>query len=151
MEQTLQALGGIMIKAIPTVIALVFLHFFFRIMLFGPLRKVLKQRDELTAGARKAAEASHAAADRKAAEYEEQFRAARAELYKEQEEIRRRWLAEHALQLAEAKGNAEAAVLQAKLEIATEAATARQNLLETSGALADQIATSVLAGRPARQ
>src|ERR1700749_4907910 len=98
MEQTLQALGGILIKAIPTAIALVFLHFFFRSMLFGPLRKVLKQREELTAGARLAAQNSLAAADRKAEEYENQLRDARAQVYKEQEETRRRWLADHAAQ-----------------------------------------------------
>jgi F-type H+-transporting ATPase subunit b len=148
MEQTLQALGGILIKAIPTAIALVFLHFFFRIMLFGPLRKILKQREELTAGTRRAAEASHAAADRKAAEYEAQFRDARAEVYREQEEIRRRWLADQAAQVAEARSSAEAAVADAKFAIASEAAAARQNLLETSAGLADQIAIAVLARRP---
>jgi hypothetical protein len=55
MEQTIQALGGILIKAIPTALFLVILHFIFRFWLFGPLRKVLKQREELTAGARTAA------------------------------------------------------------------------------------------------
>jgi len=148
MEQTLQALGGILIKAIPTAIFLVFLHFFFRSMLFGPLRKVLKQREELTAGARRAAEASHAEADRKTAEYEAQFREARAEVYREQEETRRRWLADHAAQVAAARASAEAAVARAKEELASEAAGARQNLLETSAALADQIATAVLGRRP---
>jgi F-type H+-transporting ATPase subunit b len=148
MEQTLQALGGILIKAIPTALFLVFLHFFFRIMLFGPLRKILKQREELTAGARRAAEASHAEADRKTAEYETQFRNARAEVYKEQEETRRRWLADHATQIAQARSSAEAAVERAKAEIASEAAGAKQNLQETSGALADQIATAVLTRRP---
>jgi F-type H+-transporting ATPase subunit b len=148
MEQTLQALGGILIKAIPTAIALVFLHFFFRFMLFGPLRKVLKQREELTAGARKAAEASLAAADRKAEEYEAQLRDARAEVYREQEETRRRWLADQTAQVAEARSSAETTAKQAKFEIASEAASARRNLLETSSVLADQIATTVLAGRP---
>ncbi|HEY1756631.1 MAG TPA: ATP synthase F0 subunit B [Bryobacteraceae bacterium] len=151
MEQTLQALGGILIKAIPTVIALVFLHFFFRVMLFGPLRKTLKQREELTAGARRAAEASQAAAESKAAEYEIQFRDARAAVYKEQEEIRRQWLADQAAQLAEARSKAEATVKQAKFEVASEAAAARQNLLETSAGLADQIATAVLSRRPTPQ
>lgn len=148
MEQTLQALGGILIKAIPTVIFLLFLHFFFRIMLFGPLRKVLKEREDLTAGARLAAEASLAAADRKAAEYEAQLREARAEVYKEQEETRRRWLADQSAQVAEARSSAEATVKKAKFEVASEAASARQNLFETSAAIADQIATAVLARRP---
>jgi F-type H+-transporting ATPase subunit b len=148
MEQTLQALGGILIKAIPTAIFLLFLHFFFRIMLFGPLRKVLKQREEMTAGARRGAEASLAAADRKAAEYEAQLRDARAEVYKEQEETRRRWLADQAEKVAGARASAEASVKQSKFEVASEAAAARQNLLETSAGLADQIATAVLARRP---
>jgi F-type H+-transporting ATPase subunit b len=147
MQQTLQALGGILIKAIPTAIFLVFLHFFFRSMLFGPLRKVLKQREELTAGARRAAEASLAAADRKTEEYETKLREARAEVYREQEETRRRWLADQADQVAQARSSTEAAVAQAKFEIASEAAGARQNLFETSAPLADQIATAVLGRR----
>src|SRR5580700_10239575 len=148
MEQTLQALGGILIKAIPTAFFLVLLPFFFRFMLFGPLRKVLKEREELTAGARRAAEASHAEADRKAAEYEAQFRDARAEVYKQHEKTRLGWLAENAEKLAAAKADAEAAVAKAKLDLAAEAANARQNLGATSAALAEQIATSVLARRP---
>jgi F-type H+-transporting ATPase subunit b len=147
MQQTLQALGGILINAIPTAIFLVILHFFFRSMLFGPLRKVLKQREELTAGARRAAEASLAAADRKAAEYETRLRDARAEVYKEQEETRRRWLADQADQVAKARASADATVAQAKFEIASEAAAARQNLFETSTPLADQIANTVLGRR----
>jgi F-type H+-transporting ATPase subunit b len=148
MEQTLQALGGILQKTIPTVIALLFLHFFFRAVLFGPLRKVLKQREELTAGARKAAEASLAAADRKAEDYETRLREARAEVYREQEETRRGWLAEQTEQIAAARASAEATVKQAKFEIASEAAAARRNLFETSSAMADQISTTVLARRP---
>jgi F-type H+-transporting ATPase subunit b len=147
MQETLQALGGILIKAIPTAIFLVLLHYFFRSMLFGPLRKVLKQREELTAGARRAAEASLAAADRKAEEYEARLREARAEVYKEHEETRHRWLADQADQVAKARKSAEASLAEAKFEIASEAAAARQNLFETSTQLADRIATAVLGRR----
>jgi F-type H+-transporting ATPase subunit b len=147
MEQTLQALGGILIKAIPTVLLLVFLHFYLRSMLFGPLRKVLKQREELTAGARKAAEDALASASRKVQEYDAKLRDARAEVYKEQEEIRRRWLADQAAHLADAHQKAEASIKQAKFEIASEAAAARTNLIESSTGLADQIATSILSRR----
>lgn len=147
MEQTFQALGGILFKAIPTVVCLLFLHFYFKAMLFKPLRKVLKQRDELTAGARKAAEKSLAAAERKTAEYEAKLRDARAEVYQEQEKIRAGWLEDQAAQLAKAHASAEESVKQARFEIATEAAAARKNLLETSAALGDQIANTVLAKR----
>lgn len=148
MEQTLQSLVGILKQATVTAFFLILLHFYFRFMLFGPLRKVLKDRDELTAGARKAAEASLAAADRKVQEYEAKLRDARAEVYKEQEETRRRWLADQAAQAAQAKTQAEASLTQAKSEIALEAAAARKTLLETSAGLADQIASSILVRRP---
>jgi F-type H+-transporting ATPase subunit b len=148
MEKALQDLTGILIKAIPTAFFLVVLHFIFRFWLFGPLRKVLEQRDELTAGARKAAEASLAAADRKVQDYEARLRDARAEVYREQEEIRRRWLADQSAQAGDARSKAEAAVKEAKFEIASEAAAARQNLLETSTGLADRIASSILHRRP---
>ena len=36
MEQTLQALAGILLKAIPTIFLLLFLYFYLKLMLFGP-------------------------------------------------------------------------------------------------------------------
>ena len=145
MEQTVQALGGILVKAIPTVILLIFLHFYFKTMLFGPLQKVLKKRDELTDGARKAAQNSLAAAEGKAAQYEANLRDARAEVYKQQEEIRKRWLEDQASQLAQARQRSEEAVKIARLEIASEAASARQSLLDTSATLGESIANALLA------
>ena len=55
MEQTLHALAGILLKSIPTVVLLLFLYFYLKVMLFGPLNRLLKQREELTAGTRHAA------------------------------------------------------------------------------------------------
>src|SRR5579862_667400 len=100
MEQIIQSLGGILLKAIPTVFILLLLHFYLKAMLFGPLARVLKERDELTVGARKAAEQSLAAAERKAQEYESKLREARAEVYRQQEETRRVWLEEQTAQIA---------------------------------------------------
>ena len=147
MEQTLHALAGILQKAVLTVGLLLLLHFYLKAMLFGPLEKVLKARDQLTKGARQAAEQSLAAADKKTQEYEAKLREARAEVYKEQEEIRRRWIEDQASQLAEARERNAASVRKARAEISAEAATARQSLTESSASLADEIATAVLAGR----
>src|SRR5271166_3438494 len=148
MEQTFQALGGLLVKAIPTICFLLLLHFYFKAMLFGPLEKVLKQRDELTEGARKAAQSSLAAAERKEQEFEAKLRDARSEVYRAQEETRRRWLEDQASQTAEARQRSEAAVRAAREQIAAEAAAARQGLAETSSLLADQIATAILARTP---
>jgi len=147
MEQTLHALAGILQKAALTIGLLLLLHFYLKAMLFGPLEEVLKERDQLTKGARKAAEQSLAAADKKTQEYEAKLREARAEVYKEQEEIRRRWIEEQASQIAQAREWNAAAVRKAREEIVAEAAEARRSLTESSGALADEIATAVLAGR----
>jgi F-type H+-transporting ATPase subunit b len=147
MEQTLQALGGILLKAIPTAVLLLILYAYFKAMLFGPLSRVLEQRRELDQGARNSADKSLAEADRKSRELEDKLREARTQIYKEQEEMRRGWLEDQATQLATARTNGEAAVKSARESLASEAAAARKQLMDTSGLLADQIAASVLARR----
>jgi len=133
-----------MLKAIPTICLLLILHWYFKAMLFGPLDKVLKQRDELTEGARKSAEQSLAAAERKQQEYEKKFNEARAELYRAQEETRRKWLEDQAAQVDSARQRSAQILHEAKQQIEGEAATARENLTATTAALADEIANSIL-------
>jgi F-type H+-transporting ATPase subunit b len=147
MEQTLHDLSGILLKAIPTTILLIILHFYLKTMLFKPLQKTLKQRDELTAGARRAADESLATAERKAEDYEAKFRDARAEVYRGQEETRRVWLEDQATQIEAGKTRSGEALTVARKQLADEAETAKQSLVETSAALADRIATTVLARR----
>ena len=149
MQETLQALGGILLKAIPTVILLIILHFYLKAVLFGPLERVMKERRKLTEGARELAEASLAAATRKADEYEAKLREARAAVYKQQEEIRKRWLEEQAQQVAEARTRSEATVKAAREAIAQDGAEARKSLQDTSAAVADRIVATVLGKRAA--
>jgi F-type H+-transporting ATPase subunit b len=147
MEQTLQSLGGIILNALPTVILLIILHFYLKAMLFRPLDKMLKQRHDLTEGARRTAEASLEEANRKAREYEAKLRDARAVVYKEQEETRKRWLADQSTQVAQAQGLSETAVKAARTALASDAEAAKKDLMESSAALADQIAAAVLTRR----
>ena len=149
MQETLQALGGILLKAIPTVVLLILLHFYLKAVLFGPLDRVMRKRRELTEGARKIAEDSLAAATRKADEYEAKLRDARAVVYKEQEEIRKRWLEEQAKEVTQARVRMESSVKTAREALAQEAAAARTSLQQTSSTLADQIVTTVLGRRAA--
>ena len=149
MEETLHALGGILLKAIPTVIFLIILHFYLKAMLFGPLDRILKQRRELTEGARKVAEDSLAAATRKADEYDAKLRDARAVVYKEQEEMRKRWLEEQGNEVAQARTRMEASVKTAREALAADAAAAQASLKDASSTLADQIAETVLGRRSA--
>src|SRR5947209_5640447 len=117
MEQTIQALAGILLKAIPTIVIVLLLHFYLKRMLFKPLEKVLKQRDEATGGARKAAEASLARAEQKAAEYETAIREARGEVYREQEQARAAIVAEQDARLREARQRMDAMIRDAKTQI----------------------------------
>ncbi|HWZ31399.1 MAG TPA: ATP synthase F0 subunit B [Bryobacteraceae bacterium] len=139
-----------MLKAIPTICLFVLLYFYIKAMLFKPLEKVLDERHALTEGARKAAEASFAAAERKQAEYEQKFADARAEVYRLQEETRRQWLEAQAAQVANARKHMEESVKAAKEQIAGEAVTARDGLAVSSSQIADQIAGAVLARRSGR-
>jgi F-type H+-transporting ATPase subunit b len=149
MEQISHALAGILLKSIPTVVLLLFLYFYLKLMLFGPLARLLQQREELTAGTRTAAEKSLRDAERKVQEYEAKMREARAEVYREQEETRRQWLTDQAAQVTSARERTGQAVHQAKEQMAVEIASARQGLDESAGALADQIATALLARKAA--
>ena len=149
MQETLQALGGILLKAIPTIVLLIILHFYLKAVLFGPLDRVMQKRRELTEGARKTAEESLAAATRKADEYEAKLREARAVVYKQQEDIRKRWLDEQAQQVAEARVRSESAVKAAREAIAQDADAARKSLQDTSAAIADQIVATILGKRAA--
>jgi F-type H+-transporting ATPase subunit b len=149
MQETLHALGEILQKASITVVLLIILHFYLKAVLFGPLDRVMEKRRELTEGARKTAEDSLAAATRKADEYEAKLRDARAAVYKQQEEIRKRWLDEQAQQIAQARARSESAVKTAREAIAQDAAAARKSLQDTSAAVADQIVATVLGKRAA--
>lgn len=146
---TLHALAGILLKSTVTIVLLIVLHFYLKAVLFGPLDRVMQKRRELTEGARKTAEESHAAAARKADEYEAKLRDARAAVYKQQEEIRKRWLDEQAQQVAEARSRSEATVKSAREALAQDAAAARKSLQDSSAAVADQIVAMVLGKKAA--
>lgn len=147
MEHTLNALAGILLKAIPTVVLLLILHFYLKRMLFKPLEKVLQQRDEATGGARKAAEASLQRAEQRAVEYEAAILDARSEVYREQEQVRAKLIADQDLRLKDARARMEAMIQDAKAQIARETAAAEQSLTEQTSTLADQIAGSILTGK----
>ncbi len=143
----LQALGGILLKSIPTICLLLILYLYLKAMLFKPLKQVLKQRDDLTAGTRRGADQSLKNAERKIQEYEHKMREARAEVYREQEATRAQWLDDQTAQVTAARERTGAAVGKAKEQLAVEIAAARESLTETSGTLADEIATSLLTRR----
>lgn len=149
MEETLQALAGILLRAIPTLILVLFLHFYLKKIFFEPLGEILRKRREATQGARDAAAGILGKATEKAGEYEAALREARLNLHREQEENRRRLLEEQASRVEEAKAGAHAMIHEAKKQLAEDTEGARRQLAASAGALADTIADAVLNGRAA--
>jgi F-type H+-transporting ATPase subunit b len=144
MEAILQQLGELLLKAVPTFLIVVFLHFYLKAIFFKPLEKVLHRRYEATEGARKSAAASLERAAAKTAEYEAALRAARSEMYKQQEQLNKQLQERHAAQLTEARQRAEVMVKAAKADLANETEAAKTRLTVDSEALANQITRSIL-------
>jgi F-type H+-transporting ATPase subunit b len=149
MDATLHALGGILLRALPTFFLVVLLHFYLKYVFFRPLERVLRDRYEATGGARKLAEASLAKAGEKAAHYEAALREVRAEVYQEQERLRRQMLQEQAEAIHAARARAGVMVAEAKAQIEAEAAEARRSLEAQAEVLATEIAERLLARRVA--
>lgn len=146
MDEILTALGGLVLSAVPTVLLLVLLHFYLKYVFFRPLDRVLARRHDATEGARNAAQASMETATRKAAEYAAAIRAARNEIYKEQEETRRKWRQEQAGAFEESRRKASEMVKQARVQLADEVVEANKLLAGETDRLASAIADSILRG-----
>jgi len=144
MDAILQQLGELLLKAVPTFLLVVFLHFYLKAVFFKPLEKVLHRRYEATEGARKVAEQSLERAAAKTAEYEAAIRAARSEVYQAQEKLHAELQAAESGQLLEARRRADDAVKQARAEIAKDVTAAKASLAEQSDSLANQIAETIL-------
>ena len=149
MEETLRDLGEILLKAAPTFVLVFLLYLYLARVFFRPLEQVLKKRYEATEGARKLAEESLAKAAAKTEEYEAAIRAARGEVYREFEALRRQLHAERSTAMEQSRQQAEARIGEAKTELAQQVMRLKQNLAGESEALASQIAESILRGRVA--
>ena len=146
MDENLQALGRILLNSVPTFCILLFLIFYLRAMYFGPFARILKKRYEATEGAKKAAEESLRQAELRVADYEEKLRAARNEIYTQQEKALKKMEAEHSAQLEQVRREADARIGQARAELASEVAEARASLDAESNQLADRIVSPSLSG-----
>ncbi len=135
----------LLIGALPTVIIVFFLFFFLRWAFWGPLERVLAERQAATEGARKQAEQVIAKASEKMRQYEDALRQARAEVYHQQEAGRQQAVEERNQIVREARERANESIRQAKLEIAGDVEQAKKTLEGESERLAEEIAQSLLA------
>jgi F-type H+-transporting ATPase subunit b len=149
MEETLRAVGQILLQALPTFFLVLLLHQYLRAVFFKPMARILAERSEATEGARRKAAESLQRAEAKVAAYDESLRAARNDLYREQEEVRRKWRDQQTAQIADARAKADAMVKAAKSQLAGEADAAKASLEASSGILAGQITQTILQRRSA--
>jgi F-type H+-transporting ATPase subunit b len=144
MDATLHALGGILLRAIPTFLLVILLNFYLKFVFFKPFERVLQRRYDLTEGARKLAQESMERASAKASEYDAAIRAARSEIYKAQEKVYKEFQDQHAAAVAAARESADAAVTNAKTLLAQDVEAARGTLARDAESLAREITRSVL-------
>ena len=144
MELIFQQLGAMFIGAIPTALLFIVLVLAYQFLVQGPLTATLKKRRALTEGAMEDAQKAIAEAEARAAEYAAKLRHARAEVYKVREQRVKQWNAERDAQLDAARKSAGLKVSQARAELESEAAAARQTILGSAGELAGQVVRAVL-------
>ena len=144
MDALLHALGGILLRAVPTFLLVIVLHYYLKSIFFKPMEKVLQQRYEATEGARKLAEQSLEQAAAKTASYETQLRAAKAAMYQAQEQLHKQLQEREAAAVAEARKGADAAVKLAKTQLADDVEATKTSLAADSESLANQIAETIL-------
>lgn len=149
MDVILHQLGTLLLKAIPTFVLVLLLHYYLKFVFFKPLEKVLERRYEATEGARKLAEQSMKEADAKTAQYEAAIRAARSEIYQAQEQVHKQLQEHEAAELASARKQAEEAIQRAKAALATDVEAAKAGLASQSESLANQIAACIMNGSAA--
>ena len=144
MADTLHALTGILLKAVPTVLFLIFLHYYLKAIFYKPLEQARQKRYEATEGARKRAEESMGRAAAKTAEYEAAQRAAKGAVYQAQESLHRELQEQQAAELRAARQQADAGVQEAKAGLARDMEAAQVTLARESEILANQIVESIL-------
>jgi F-type H+-transporting ATPase subunit b len=117
-------------------------------LLFKPVQRVLAQREAAIRSARELAEQSALRAKTAAAEFAEKTGAARAEIYKQMDEMRREALNVRAQILADTRAEAEAEIASAGAKLQASVDEARQRLAADAEVLGAAAAERVL-GRKA--
>ncbi len=146
--EIINQLGDLFLAAVPTVIIVFLFYLFMRWSFFGPMDRVLSERRKRADGARVEAEASRVAVREKLHSYNDALKKGRAEIFAEQETLRRRTLDERQATINAARATAQTALQEAKKGIAADVKAARVELERSSGALASEIAEAILAGAP---
>jgi F-type H+-transporting ATPase subunit b len=149
MDETLNQLRGLLLGSIPTIFLFLFLVFLYRILVYGPLTKVLAERKARTDGAIEQANAATAAAAAKTQEYEAQLRAARSKIFQARQQQQQQWGREREAALAEAHEAAQRQLEEAKSAMQLQANAAHRSMERSIDELAGEILKAILPKGPA--
>lgn len=117
-------------------------------LLFKPLLRVMEERQRAVSSARELAERSANEARLAAAEFDRRTGEARADLYRQMDEMRRAAMDERATILSRTRSEAEAEIAAASTKLQAEAEEARRRLSADADALGAAVAERIL-GRKA--
>ena len=113
-------------------------------LLLRPVLRVIQAREEAIRSARELAERSSSEARAATAEFEQKTSAARAEIYKQMDDMRRVALSERAEIMARTRAEADAEVTAASNRLKAETEDARRRLEADADALGGIVAERIL-------
>jgi F-type H+-transporting ATPase subunit b len=116
-------------------------------LLFKPLLRVMAERQRAITSARELAERSANEARLAVAEFDRKTNEARAELYKQMDEMRRTALDERSAILSRTRAEAEAEIAAASARLQSEAEEARRRLSADAEVLGGAVAERILGRR----
>jgi F-type H+-transporting ATPase subunit b len=116
-------------------------------LLFKPLLRVMEERARAIRSARELAERSASEARAAAAEFDRKTVEARAELYKQMDDMRRTAMDERTAIMTRTRAEAEAEIAAASAKLQTEAEEARRRLSDEAETLGAAIAERILGRR----
>ena len=144
MNETLHQLGGLLLGSIPTIFLFLVLVILYRLLVYGPLMRVLSERRARTEGAIEQAEAATAAAAAKTQEYEAQLRAARSRIFQARQQKLQQWTLERDRAVSAANEAAHRQLEEAKAALQAQSKAAHGTLEGSIDELAGEILRAVL-------
>ena len=150
MDETLHQLGALLLGSVPTIFLFLFLVIVYRLLVYGPLTEVLRERRSRTEGAIEQANAAAAASAAKTQEYEAQLRAARSRIFQSRQEKLEHLNRDRDQAIAEAHEAAQKQMQAAKVTLQGQTAAAQQTMEASIDELAGEILRAILPQGPAR-
>lgn len=149
MSSTLQDLADLLIRSVPTIVFFIVLTYYLKYIFFRPLQRVLDERRRATEGVRELANQANEAADQQLADFDRAIQQARAEIYKNNEEMRKQWAQEQQETFKRARAEAEQQLESAKRLIESELTQAEAELNAAVEPLSEEIIQTLLQRRAA--